>query len=81
MASQMDTLIEQASERVATEGTQANQTDIILAGFGWLATKLGNHRSNGTHREVVLRVGLPAAAMGTGLGTFAWALVDGLVVK
>ena len=41
---QIEYLITEATERVATEGTQADTTDILLAAFGYLAHQINKPR-------------------------------------
>jgi len=42
---QIEYLINEATERVATDGTQADTTDIMLAAFGYLAHEINKPKS------------------------------------
>lgn len=66
---QMQQLIHEAQGRVAMQGMEASDKEIMLAGFGWLAGQIfplspnGRPRRGGV-RQTVLQYGPPAGVAG-----------------
>ena len=66
---QLEHLIEEAIGRVAEKGTEASPTDIMLAGFGYLAYQI-NRPQWGSMKKI---------AVGGGGGVFTIGLVGAII--
>tara|TARA_Y100000034_G_scaffold132225_1_gene194688 strand:- start:2296 stop:2535 length:240 start_codon:yes stop_codon:yes gene_type:complete len=63
----MDLAIQEAIKEVATKGTDGcSSNSLILAGFGWLGSKMHSHsKENRTRAEKMKETGIPVAGGGT----------------
>tara|TARA_R100000789_G_C3009835_1_gene150997 strand:- start:263 stop:526 length:264 start_codon:yes stop_codon:yes gene_type:complete len=62
----MDLAIQESIKEVATKGTDGcSSNSLILAGFGWLGSKMHSHsRENRTRVDKVKETGIPIAGGG-----------------